>query len=119
MSIEDAQCRLPFPITVSHPTPIGVRIDCEDRPEGRCRSGRLDHPEDVGGIITAPVSIEEDRRVHTRILDRRRDRGITTATEPGEPRLRYIYTLAADGSALTRITDTPSADEWWPDWGPT
>ena len=27
-----------------------------------------------------------------------------------------IYTVAADGSRLTRITDTPSAEEWWPDW---
>ena len=52
------------------------------------RSGRLDHLEDVGGIITAPVPIEEDRRVHTRILDRRSERGVTTATERGEPRLR-------------------------------
>jgi TolB protein len=28
-----------------------------------------------------------------------------------------IYTVAADGSGLTKITDTPDADEWWPDWG--
>ena len=27
-----------------------------------------------------------------------------------------IYTVAADGSGLTRLTNTPSADEWWPDW---
>ena len=27
-----------------------------------------------------------------------------------------IYAVSADGSGLTRLTDTPSADEWWPDW---
>jgi WD40-like Beta Propeller Repeat len=27
-----------------------------------------------------------------------------------------IITLAPDGSGLVRITETPSADEWWPDW---
>ena len=29
-----------------------------------------------------------------------------------------IYAMSADGSGLTKITDTPDADEWWPDWGP-
>ena len=28
-----------------------------------------------------------------------------------------IYTMSADGSGLTKITDTLDADEWWPDWG--
>lgn len=28
-----------------------------------------------------------------------------------------IYTVRRDGSALTRVTDTPGVDEWWPDWG--
>jgi Tol biopolymer transport system component len=27
-----------------------------------------------------------------------------------------IYRVAADGSELTQLTDTPDADEWWPDW---
>jgi Tol biopolymer transport system component len=28
-----------------------------------------------------------------------------------------IYTVRVDGSDLTQITDTPSIDERWPDWG--
>jgi hypothetical protein len=28
-----------------------------------------------------------------------------------------IYVVTGDGSELTRVTTTPSADEWWPDWG--
>ncbi len=28
-----------------------------------------------------------------------------------------IYTVRSDGTALTRVTDTPNVDEWWPDWG--
>jgi hypothetical protein len=28
-----------------------------------------------------------------------------------------IYTVAVDGSDLTQITDTPTIDERWPDWG--
>ena len=28
-----------------------------------------------------------------------------------------IYTLQADGSGITKITDTSDADEFWPDWG--
>jgi TolB protein len=29
-----------------------------------------------------------------------------------------IYIVAADGSALTRVTHSAGVDEWWPDWGP-
>jgi Tol biopolymer transport system component len=29
-----------------------------------------------------------------------------------------IYTVSADGSGRTKITDTQDADEWWPDWNP-
>lgn len=73
----------------------------------------LIHP-DGSGLRTVPLGLAEGRPQQPRWAPNGTALVFTVQIRDTND----VYTVNPDGSDLVRITNTPEADERWPDWGP-
>jgi Tol biopolymer transport system component len=79
---------------------------------GRAQDLYLVHP-DGSGLVRIPVDLGRRRPLQPRWSPD----GTMLVFGLQSSGQGDIYTVHADGSDLTQITDTPTIDERWPDWG--